>query len=97
MAQRCKKVQVWKENGRADWAYLPAYDSERFIEHIRRAKLKARVVVKFIQDVFRGREKVSKQDLFGIAAMHGFASRRRSRRGMITSRTCWINARELRQ
>jgi ParB-like chromosome segregation protein Spo0J len=66
---------AWKENCRADWAYLPAYDRERFIEQIRRAKLKARVdVVKFIQDVFRGREKVSKQDLFGIAAMHGFAS-----------------------
>lgn len=66
---------LWTPQQRENWAYLPANDRERFIERIRRAKLKARVdVVKFIQDVFRGREKVSKKDLFSIAAMHGFAA-----------------------
>ena len=66
---------VWKPECRASWAYLPAYDRERFIEIIRRARLKARVdVVEFIQDVLRGRSRVRKRDLFGFAATHGFAT-----------------------
>jgi hypothetical protein len=68
-------VSLWEPECRARWAYLPSEDRERFIEIIRRARRRARVdVVEFLKDVFRGRQKVSKQDLFGIAAMHGFAT-----------------------
>jgi hypothetical protein len=47
---------------------------ERFIEMLRRARSRARVdVVEFLKEVFHGREKVSKRDLFGFAAIHGIA------------------------
>lgn len=43
---------------------------------LRRAKSRARVdIVQFLKDVFRGRQKLSKQNLFGVGAAHGFASR----------------------
>jgi hypothetical protein len=67
-------VALWKSECRASWAHLPSRDRERFIEMLRLARRRARAdVVEFLRDVFRGREKVSKQDLFGIAAIHGFA------------------------
>jgi hypothetical protein len=67
-------VALWKSECRASWAFLPSRDRERFIEMLRRARRRARVdVVEFLKDVFRGRPKISKQDLFGIAATHGFA------------------------
>jgi hypothetical protein len=67
-------VALWKPECRASWAYLSSRDRERFIEKLRRARRKAQVdVVEFLKNVLWGREKVSKQDLFGFAATHGFA------------------------
>jgi ParB-like chromosome segregation protein Spo0J len=68
-------VALWKSECRASWAYMPSRDRERFIEMLRRARRRAPAdVVEFLKDVFWGREKVSKQDLFGFAATHGFAT-----------------------
>jgi hypothetical protein len=65
---------LWKSECRASWAYLPSRDRERFIEMLRRARSRARVdVVEFLKEVFHGREKVSKRDLFGFAAIHVIA------------------------
>jgi ParB-like chromosome segregation protein Spo0J len=67
-------VALWKSECRASWAYLPSRDRERFIEMVRRSRCRARVdVVEFLKDVFRGRREVSKPNLFGVAATHGFA------------------------
>lgn len=64
---------LWKPEHSAKWSYLPYSDRERFIEKLRRARLKARAdVVQFLSDVFRGRLKVKKQDLFSFAATRGF-------------------------
>jgi hypothetical protein len=66
---------LWKPECRAGWAYMPSRDRERFIEMLRRARLKARVdAVEFLQNVLRGRPRVRKRDLFGFAATHGFAT-----------------------
>ena len=66
-------VALWKSECRESWAYLPSRDRVRFTEMLRRAMCRAQAdVVEFLKDVFRGREKVSKRDVFGIAATHGF-------------------------
>jgi len=65
---------LWKPDCRAGWAYLPVRDRERFIEIIHRARRHAPTdVVQFLKDALWGREKLSKEDLFGIAATNGFA------------------------
>jgi ParB-like nuclease domain len=67
-------LALWKSECRASWAYLPSRDRERFIEMLRRARCKSQVdVVEFLNNVLRGREQLSKRDLFGFAATHGFA------------------------
>lgn len=65
---------LWKSHCRASWGYLPFADRERFIEMLRRARQRARVdVVEFLSEVFHGRKKISKRDLFEFAATRGFS------------------------
>lgn len=67
-------VALWKSKCRTSWAYLPFADRERFIEMLHRARQRARVdVVEFLSDVFHGREKIGKRDMFEFAATRGFA------------------------
>lgn len=65
---------MWNSNCREKWSYLPTCDRERIIDVLRHARKKApQDVVGFLEEVFRGRDKVRNQDLFGIAATHGFS------------------------
>lgn len=65
---------LWKSQCRTSWAYLPFADRERFIEMLSRARQRARVdVVEFLSEVFHGREKIGKRDLFEFAATRGFS------------------------
>lgn len=69
-------MALWNSHCRESWAYLPVRERERIIETLRRAKRRARPdVAEFIKDVFRGREKVSKPALLGVALAHGVSKR----------------------
>jgi ParB family transcriptional regulator, chromosome partitioning protein len=66
----------WNREGRKLWRYTPFSERERFIEMLRRAKCEATIdVVSFVQDVFRGRDKVRKHDLFGLAKTRGLSKK----------------------
>lgn len=65
---------LWRSQCRTSWAYLPFAERERFIEMLHRARQRARVdVVEFLSEVFHGREKIGKRDLFEFAATRGFS------------------------
>lgn len=67
-------VALWKSHCRESWAYLPFADRQRFIEMLGRARQRARVdVIEFLSEVFHGREKIGKRDLFEFAATRGFS------------------------
>jgi ParB-like chromosome segregation protein Spo0J len=69
-------ISLWDSDRRASWAYLQLRDREKFIEILRRAKRRARPdVAEFLSDVFRGRGKVSKLSLLGIALAHGISKK----------------------
>jgi ParB-like chromosome segregation protein Spo0J len=66
----------WNREGRKLWRYTPFSERERFIEMLRRAKCEATIdVVSFVQDVFWGRDKVRKRDLFGFAKTRGLSKK----------------------
>jgi ParB-like nuclease family protein len=67
-------IAKWNADCRSAWAYLPASERERFLQMARRIKLRARAdVVGFLTDVFRGRGRVGKKDLFAFASARGFS------------------------
>ncbi len=63
---------IWKEHGQKLWENTPFETRKGFIDQLRRAKCKAKIdVCDFIKDVFYGRSKIQKKQLFALASKRG--------------------------
>jgi ParB-like chromosome segregation protein Spo0J len=68
--------ELWRKHFSKPWAYTPFGERERFIGTLRRARSKARTdAVRFVKDVFQGREKVYARDLYALAACRGLSKK----------------------
>ena len=66
--------ELWQKHFREPWLYAPFGERERFIGMLRRARTKAPTdSVRFVKDVFQGREKVYARDLYALAQSRGLS------------------------
>ena len=64
--------ELWQKEFRELWTYAPFEVRERFISMLRRARSKAPTdAVRFVKDVFQGREVVYARDLYALAKSRG--------------------------
>jgi hypothetical protein len=64
--------ELWQKEFRELWTYAPFEVRERFISMLRRARSKAPTEsVRFVKDVFQGREVVYARDLYALAKSRG--------------------------
>jgi ParB family transcriptional regulator, chromosome partitioning protein len=64
--------ELWQKEFRELWTYAPFEVRERFISMLRRARSKAPTdSVRFVKDVFQGREVVYARDLYALAKSRG--------------------------
>jgi ParB-like chromosome segregation protein Spo0J len=68
--------ELWQKEFRELWTYAPFEVRERFISMLRRARSKAPTdSVRFVKDVFQGREKVYARHLYALAQGRGLSKK----------------------
>jgi hypothetical protein len=68
--------ELWKKHFRKPWMYTPFGERERFIGMLRRARSEASTdSVRFVKEVFQGRQKVYAKDLYALAKSRGLSKK----------------------